>query len=75
MRAMRNPGPNPLRHVSILLAGILVAAIPLHLARADAAGECDALARVTHELQALEPLLRAAQSQANPDARVRFRYN
>ena len=50
-------------------------AAPLHLARADAAGEREALARVIHELQALEPLLRAAQSQSNPDARVRFRYD
>jgi RAQPRD family integrative conjugative element protein len=63
MRAMRNAGPNSLRHVSILLAGILVSLAPLHLAL------------VIHELQALEPLLRAAQSQVNPDARVRFRYD
>jgi RAQPRD family integrative conjugative element protein len=75
MRAMRNAGPNSLRHVSILLAGILVSLVPLQLARADAAGEREQLARVIHELQALEPLLRAAQSQANPDARVRFRYD
>ena len=75
MRAMRNAGPNSLRHVSILLAGILVSFAPLQLARADAAGEREQLARVIHELQALEPLLRAAQSQANPDARVRFRYD
>ena len=75
MRAMRNAGPNSLRHVSILLAGILVALAPLQFARADAAGEREQLARVIHELQALEPLLRAAQSQSNPDARVRFRYD
>jgi len=73
MRAMRNIGPNPLRHVSILLAGVLATVTPLHFARADAAGERASLARVIHELQALEPLLRAAQSQANPDARVCFR--
>ena len=75
MRAMRNTGSNTLRHVSILLGGILVSVAPLHLARADAAGEREQLARVIHELQAIEPLLRAAQSQANPDARVRFRYD
>jgi len=73
MRAMRNTGPNALRHVSILLVGML--AVPLHLAHADADGEREQLARVIHELQAIEPLLRAAQSQANPDARVRFRYD
>jgi RAQPRD family integrative conjugative element protein len=75
MRAMRNAGPHTLRHVSILLAGILVSLAPLQLAHADAAGEREQLARVIHELQALEPLLRAAQSQADPDARVRFRYD
>jgi len=72
---MRNAGPNPLRHVSFLLAGALAAAIPLHLARADAEGEREQLARLIHELQAVEPLLRAAESQADPDARVRFRYD
>ena len=75
MRPMRNTGPNPLRHVSILLAGTLAAVIPLHLARADAEGEREQLARLIHELQAVEPLLRAAESQADPDARVRFRYD
>ena len=75
MRPMRYTGPNALRHTSILLAGIIAAVMPLHLARADAEGEREALARVIHELQALEPLLRAGESQANPDARVRFRYD
>ena len=72
---MHHTGPNALRHTSILLAGVLAAIIPLHLARADAEGEREALVRVIHELQAIEPLLRAGESQANPDARVRFRYD
>ena len=75
MRAMRNAGPNSLRHVSILLAGILVSLAPLQLAGILVSLAPLQLARVIHELQALEPLLRAAQSQANPDARVRFRYD
>ena len=75
MRPMRYTGPNALRRTLILLAGMFAAVIPLHLARADAEGERDALARVIHELQAVEPLLRAAESQADPDARVRFRYD
>ena len=33
------------------------------------------LARISHELVALDPLLREGESQANPDARVRFRYD
>jgi RAQPRD family integrative conjugative element protein len=72
---MHHTGPNALRHTPILLAGILAAFVPLHLARADAQGEREALARVIHELQAIEPLLRTGQAQANPDARVRFRYD
>ena len=75
MRAMRNTGSNTPRHVSFLLVGILAAVVPLQPARADAAGEREQLARIVHELQALEPLLRAAQSQTDPDARVRFRYD
>ena len=75
MRPMYHTGPNALRHTSILLAGLVAAVMPLHLARADAEGEREALARVIHELQAIEPLLRVGEAQANPDARVRFRYD
>ena len=75
MRPMRYTGPNALRHFSFVLAGTLAAVIPVHLARADAEGERESLARVIHELQAIQPLLRAAESQADPDARVRFRYD
>ena len=75
MRVMRNTGLNPLPYVPVLLAGALAAVVPVNMARADAAGERESLARVIHELQAIEPLLCAAQSQANPDARVRFRYD
>jgi len=75
MGAMRNTGPNPLRHVSILLVGALAVVAPLHLACADAAGEREQLARIAHELETLGPLIRTAESQANPDARVRFRYD
>jgi RAQPRD family integrative conjugative element protein len=72
---MRYTGPNALQHTSILLAGMIAAVMPLHPASADAEGEREALARVIHELQALAPLLRRGESQANPDARVRFRYD
>ena len=33
------------------------------------------LARIAHELQALEPLIRKAESAAIPEARIRFRYD
>lgn len=55
-----------------LMAAFLVLGNP---ALADSDGEREALARLIHEIQALEPLIRSAESQANPDARVRFRYD
>ena len=55
---------------------LVAALLPLgSLALADADAEREALARLTHEIEALEPLIRSAESQANPDARVRFRYD
>jgi len=42
---------------------------------ADADAERDALARLIHEIKALEPLIATAESQASPDARIRFRYD
>ena len=57
--------------LTAVLFGIL---LPLHQAAADAEGEREALARIIHELETLEPLIREAASQANPDARIRFRY-
>ena len=41
---------------------------------ADPDGERAALARLVHELQALEPLIQEAQAQTNPDTRIRFQY-
>ncbi|MBK1734885.1 conjugal transfer protein [Halorhodospira abdelmalekii] len=38
-------------------------------------GEREALARLAHELKALEPLIKEAEAQADPDARVDFRYD
>jgi len=63
-----------LRHIRSL--SLVAALLPLgSLALADADAEREALARLTHEIEALEPLIRSAESQANPDARVRFRYD
>lgn len=41
---------------------------------AYADGERAALAQLAHELDALSPLIKKAQAQANPDARIRFQY-
>lgn len=37
--------------------------------------EREALARLIHEIEALEPVIATAESQASPDARIRFRYD
>lgn len=58
----------------ILIAVLLGIMLPLHQAVADADGEREALARIIHELETLAPLIGEAASQANPDARIRFRY-
>jgi len=44
-------------------------------ALADPDAEREALARLIHEIEALEPLIATAESQASPDARIRFRYD
>ncbi|MYB88617.1 MAG: conjugal transfer protein [Proteobacteria bacterium] len=37
--------------------------------------EAEMLARIVHELQALEPLIQKAESAAIPEVRIRFRYD
>ena len=64
-----------MRITQLLVLGLLTAAMPVQFAIADADGERAALARITHELQAIEPLITEAASQANPDARIRFQYD
>lgn len=44
-------------------------------AAASPDSEREALARLIHDIKALEPLVKAAESQASPDARIRFRYD
>ena len=58
----------------ILIAVLLGIMFPMYQAVADTDGEREALARIINELEALEPLIGEAASQANPDARIRFRY-
>ena len=66
------------RNNSIFRAGILIGlgvfAVQGLQVRADADAEREALARLVHELQALEPLIVEASEAADPDARVRFQY-
>jgi len=44
-------------------------------ALADTDAERAALTRLTQELVSLEPMIRRAESQADPDARIHFRYD
>ncbi len=57
------------------MIGLLGASVLWNNAFADAEAEREALARIIHELEAIEPLIQVAESQANPDARIRFRYD
>ena len=63
-----------MRIAHLLFVGVLGTALPMQSAIADADAEREALARIAHELDALEALIRQAESQAEPDARIRFRY-
>ena len=59
----------------VLVLGLIGTVLPVQFAVADADGERAALARIVHELQAIEPLITEAASQTNPNARVRFQYD
>jgi RAQPRD family integrative conjugative element protein len=55
----------------LLIIGLV--ATPAALADADA--EREALAKITHELNALEALINRAEANADKDTRIRFRYD
>ncbi len=59
------------------LAAFFVASLVLvtSQALADPDAEREALVRLTHEIEALAPLIKTAESQASPDTRIRFRYD
>ena len=54
-----------------LASGLIIPPV----AASDADAEREALARLVHELRLLERLVQRAEANANPDARVRFRYD
>ena len=64
-----------MRIAHLLMVGLLSTALPMQSAIADADAEREALARIAHELDAIEALILKAESQAEPDARIRFRYD
>jgi RAQPRD family integrative conjugative element protein len=56
---------------TFLIIGLSVTSAAL----ADADAEREALAKIIHELNALEPLIKQAEANAVEDARIRFRYD
>ena len=64
-----------MRSIYSLAIGILGALILAQSAIADSDGEREVLARISHELQAIRPLIDQSASQADPGARIRFQYD
>ena len=60
---------------TIIFFHVFVVGLVSPLTHADADAERESLARIIHELEILEPLLDEAKAAADPDARVRFRYD
>jgi RAQPRD family integrative conjugative element protein len=60
---------------TIILFHVFVLGLASPLAHADADAERETLARIIYELDVLEPLLAEAKATADPDARIRFRYD
>ena len=58
-----------------VLIGVIGIALQSPSAFADADAEREALARIIHELELLEPLLVEAKAAGDPDARIHFRYD
>ena len=64
-----------MRVTQILVIGLLGTSLPVQFANADQDGEREVLARIAHEIEAIAPLISQAASQANPEARIRFKYD
>jgi RAQPRD family integrative conjugative element protein len=64
-----------MRIIQALTFGLLGILLPAQFTLADADGERAVLSRIIHEIQALDPLIFKAASQANPDARIRLQYD
>ena len=54
---------------------LLIGSMAPIIASADTGAERDALAKVIHDLNALEAAIKQAEANANPDSRIRFRYD
>ncbi|MGH2670050.1 MAG: RAQPRD family integrative conjugative element protein [bacterium] len=61
-----------MRRYRLFIAILLLLGVPT--VEADQASEREQLARLAHELEALQPLIDAAEAQADYPARIRFQY-
>jgi len=75
MRRMRSVGTIPVSLQQLFVAALLGGLLIAKPAIADSDAEHAVLARVAHELETLDGVIRSAESQADPDARIRFRYD
>ena len=75
MRPMHGLDRHLIRTSRLAAIALLVSLVPLVAVSADANAEREALARLSHEIEALTPLIDTAESQAIPDARILFRYD
>ena len=72
---MQGPAQSAFQFPSgVLVIGLLLVGVASPVL-ADPDAEREALARLIHEIEALEPVIATAESQATPDARIRFRYD
>ena len=72
---MHGLGRSLMRTYQLVAVVILASLFTPAAVWADADAEREALARLIHEIEALAPLTERGESQANPDARIRFRYD
>lgn len=64
-----------MRATQVLILVLLGTVLPVPFAAADADAERELLARIAHELEAIEPLITEAETHSNPDARICFQYD
>lgn len=66
---------NPTLRFLVIAALVAGFSLVCGSALADPDAERETLARLTHEIEALVPLITTAESQASPETRIRFRYD
>jgi RAQPRD family integrative conjugative element protein len=75
MRSMRQVRATQLPFIQVLIPTFLGCLLIATSALADTDAENAALARLIHEMETLDGVIRSAESQSDPDTRIRFRYD